>query len=111
MNAIHALSQLSYAPATRSPRRMGAAQHGKLASGADLRQVSRVALARGPGPAHYFASMAKKKDSAPEGAPKRAPQRPTKRPPDTGPPITADMSTAEILAASAPARPRRSRKP
>ena len=90
---------------------MGAAQHGKLASGADLRQVTGLYPARGPGPAHYFASMAKKKDSAPEGAPKRAPQRPTKRPPDTGPPITADMSTAEILAASPPARPRRSRKP
>jgi len=59
--------------------------------------------------------MAKKKDSGSREAPKekarRSPQRPTQRPPDTGTPITADMSTAEILAASAPAKPRRSRKP
>ena len=63
--------------------------------------------------------MAKKKDSAPADKPKRpagerskpAPQRPTQRPPDTGPPITDEMSVAEILAASAPAKPRRSRKP
>lgn len=38
-------------------------------------------------------------------------KRPSQRPPDSAEPITDDMSVAEILAASAPAKPRRSRKP
>ena len=38
------------------------------------------------------------------------PARPSKRPPDDAVPITADMTTAEILASSPPARPRRARK-
>ena len=42
-----------------------------------------------------------------EGA---TPKRPSKRPPDDAVPLTADMTTAEILASSPPARPRRSRK-
>jgi len=43
----------------------------------------------------------------PEGA---TPKRPSKRPPDDAVPLTADMTTAEILASSPPARPRRTRK-
>jgi RNA polymerase primary sigma factor len=42
-----------------------------------------------------------------EGA---TPKRQSKRPPDDAVPLTADMTTAEILASSPPARPRRSRK-
>ena len=42
-----------------------------------------------------------------EGA---TPKRPSKRPPDDAVPLTADMTTAEILASSPPARPRRTRK-
>ena len=38
------------------------------------------------------------------------PARPSKRPPDDAAPITADMTTAEILASSPPARARRARK-
>src|SRR5690349_12103219 len=38
------------------------------------------------------------------------PKRPSKRPPDDAVPLTADMTTAEILASSPPARPRRTRK-
>jgi RNA polymerase primary sigma factor len=43
----------------------------------------------------------------PDGA---TPKRPSKRPPDDAVPLTADMTTAEILASSPPARPRRTRK-
>ena len=42
-----------------------------------------------------------------EGA---TPKRASKRPPDDAVPLTADMTTAEILASSPPARPRRTRK-
>src|SRR5512140_467348 len=42
-----------------------------------------------------------------EGA---TPKRPSKRPPDDAVPLTADMTTAEILASSPPARSRRTRK-
>src|SRR5512141_2256431 len=42
-----------------------------------------------------------------EGA---TPKRPSKRPPDDAVPLTADMTTAEILASSPSARPRRTRK-
>ena len=38
------------------------------------------------------------------------PARPSQRPPDDAAPITADMTTAQILASSPPVRPRRARK-
>ena len=111
VNAIHALSQLSYAPGILSrPGLLGGA-------GAAARQaIQRGPAASSAGPRrprcdspipHYFGAMKKKKDP---GAAQPAPRRATKRPPDDSVPvITDDMTTAEILAASPPAR-RRSRK-
>ncbi len=111
VNAIHALSQLSYAPVILSrPDHLGAQarQHGKLSDFTRSRQAVPARTASQAPLSHYFGSMTRKKPSESGNPP---PKRPTKRPPDDSvPAITDDMSMAEILAASPPAKGRRSRK-
>jgi RNA polymerase primary sigma factor len=89
VNAIHALSQLSYAPATLRPV-LGNGQIGKLAAGAkQVKQNRPLAATR---PEVSLGSMEKKRDRT------RAAAAPTER------------SVEDILASVPPTRPRR-RKP
>jgi RNA polymerase primary sigma factor len=107
VNAIHALSQLSYAPVSFPPS-TGAAAARKCSGRAGERQADAQQLfshrrARNNG---YLPVMRKNNRDGQD-----PPLRPSQRPADTSPgAISADLSVAEILAHSPPPKPRRPRK-
>ena len=108
VNAIHALSQLSYAPVILPAPGFGAAAARKRSQRPDVRQANETAAHRHP-PDSQTGYLV---DHAQEAARRRRTgiKRPSKRPADTSPePYSDDLTTAEILAQSppgqAPARP------
>ena len=109
MNAIHALSQLSYAPINIGSPRVGRRQQRKLVRAPGGVKQKRAAPVARLGQGHRGA-MAKKKQDRSEPAQGPAKPRASKPPAEPAPDLLRDdLSTAEILAAT-PKKPRRRRK-
>jgi RNA polymerase primary sigma factor len=108
VNAIHALSQLSYAPVSFLALAPAHRQHGSIAAASESVKPMRRQkfMRRRSRPRDIFQRMRKKKNDHKDPSP-----RPSQRPADTSPvALSADLTVAEILAQSPPVKPRRTKK-